>query len=550
LCHSGNVLSLHLGSCHTRQVHRPTHLPLRLQTTTWNLLSPIWSLTQENRVLLGSVFSRADQTTITTDDTSTSKSENPITTPHSSSLIGRYKRIRRRLRRTRKKHHHIQTTIPTSTPAIPSCISTDESWGDMLMLPVATTRIILQNINGIRQQGEFADAHTISEYATTAQATIVGITETNVDWKYRGTRAACRKIFQKYWQRVNIATSSSDHQFDRVYQPGGTATIIGSPWAGRSQSSTDSSGLGRWSVMQLVGRMHSKVAVITAYRATGTRNKGPFTAYSQQSCLLRQRDIFTPPEECFYRDLGKYIQKLRSDKTSIIIMMDANDSMIRPSSKFTKWVKEHELMDPHTYLHGTEGQPPTYIGGSTRIDYFLVSPDLIPYVSGAGIIPFNGYYESDHRALFIDVDLSTVLKGMPPDPTSRDNRAITSQIPWKVEKYQQYVHQECIRSQIFTRSKTFEIQNKGHHLTPALHKELDGLDAELTAIQLEAEQLCKAKKQYPWSPLLKQCNNRIRYWRLWIRELRRFKDYGALRASIEVDFDLPTSYPTLREAQK
>jgi hypothetical protein len=224
-------------------------------------------------------------------------------------------------------------------------------------------------------------------------------------------------------------------------------------------------------------------------------------------------------------------------------MMDANDSMLRPSRKFIKWVKEHELMDPHTYLHGTEGQPPTSIGGSTRIDYFLVSPDLIPYVSRAGILPFNGYYESDHRTLFMDVDLSTILKGMPPDPISRDNRAITSQLPWKVEKYQQYVHQECERSQVFIRSKAFEAQNKDNSLTPALNRELDGLDAELTAIQLEAELLCKVKKQYPWSPLLKQCNNRIRYWRLWIRELRRFKDYGALRASIEVDFEIPTYTP-------
>jgi hypothetical protein len=215
------------------------------------------------------------------DETSISQSANPHSTLHSSSLIGRYKRIRRKLRRSRKKHHNIQTTIQTSTPVIPSCINTDELWGDTPMLPVEMTRIVLQNINGIRQQGEFADVHTISEYATSVQATIVGLTETNVDWKYRGTRAACKKISQKYWQWVNISTSSSDHQFDRVYQPGGTATIIGSPWAGRSQSSMDSSGLGRWSALQLVGRMHSKVAVITAYRATGTRNKGPFTAYSQ-----------------------------------------------------------------------------------------------------------------------------------------------------------------------------------------------------------------------------------------------------------------------------
>jgi hypothetical protein len=378
----------------------------------------------------------------------------------------------------------------------------------------------------------------------------VGLTETNVDWQHRGTKAKCTTIFRKYWQRVNVSTSSSDHRFDRVYQPGGTATIVGSPWAGRAKSSTDSSGLGRWSVTHLLGRTSSKVAVITAYRATGTHSKGPFTAYSQQTCLLRQRDNRTTPEEEFYIDLGNYIQRLRQEGTSVILMMDANDSMQRHSSKLTKWVKQHELIDPHTYLHGTADQPPTYIGGSTRIDYFLVSPDLIPYVSQAGIIPFNGYYESNHRALFINIDLSRVLKGMPHDPISRENRAISSTIPWKVTKYQQYVLKECQASQIFSHAKAFEIRNKGSPMTNELQKELDGIDAELTAIQLEAEQLCKTRRHLPWSPTLKQCNNRIRYWRLWIRELRRHKDYGILRASIEVSFEVPTSYPTLREAMK
>jgi hypothetical protein len=312
----------------------------------------------------------------------------------------------------------------------------------------------------------------------------------------------------------------------------------------------DSSGLGRWSVTHLLGRRGSKVAVITAYRATGTRSKGPFTAFSQQLCLLRQRDNHTSPEDCFYIDLGNLILKLRSETTSIILMMDANDSMQRPSSKLTKWIKQHELLDPHTYLHGTEDQPPTYIGGSTRIDFMLVSSDIIPYVSKAGIIPFNGYYESDHRALFIDVDLPRILKGMPHDPISRNNRAISSTIPWKVEKYQQYVFQECKATKIFSRAKAFEIRNKGIPMTPELHKELDAMDLEMTAIQLEAEKLCKARRQFPWSPLLKSCNNRIRYWRLWIRELRRHKDYGVLCATIEVTFEVPIGYPTLREAQK
>jgi hypothetical protein len=163
------------------------------------------------------------------------------------------------------------------------------------MVPTSSCRIVLQNINGIRQSLEFADAHVISEHATEVQATIVGLTETNLDWKHRDTRNKCYRIFQKYWSRIAMSTSSSNLRFDQSYQPGGSATLVGSPWAGRVKVSSDSSGLGRWSISTLRGRNNSSVTVITAYRATGSVSKGPFTAYSQQLCLLREKDITTPP---------------------------------------------------------------------------------------------------------------------------------------------------------------------------------------------------------------------------------------------------------------
>jgi hypothetical protein len=229
-------------------------------------------------------------------------------------------------------------------------------------------------------------------------------------------------------------------------------------------------------------------------------------------------------------------------------MMDANDSMQKSKSKLTAWIKKHELIDPHTYLYGNENQPATFIGGTVRIDYFLVSADLIPYVNKAGILPFTGYYESDHRALFIDIDLHRVLKGTPCNPINRDARTIDSKTSWKVKKYQEYVHQKCTETRLFERAKALE---DGSYTTKKdIHQELEEIDQELTNILLDAERICKAKQQYPWSPALRQCQNRIRYWKLWVRELTRFKDYGKRRAAIEVSFEVPIAIPTLKEAKK
>jgi hypothetical protein len=203
---------------------------------------------------------------------------------------------------------------------------------------------------------EFADEHVIAEHASEVQAAIVGLTETNLDWQHRDIRNKCRQIFQKYCNRVSMSTSSWNLRFDRPYQPGGTTTVVGSPWAGRVKVTSDTRGLGRWSISTLTGRQDSTVSIITAYRATGTIQKGPFTAYSQQLCLLREKDITITPEELFYKDLGILISNLTANKSSVILMMDANDSMQKTKSKLTRWTKEHELLDPHTYLYGIDHQ--------------------------------------------------------------------------------------------------------------------------------------------------------------------------------------------------
>jgi hypothetical protein len=182
-------------------------------------------MTQETRVLLGSAFSSKGSNQSTLNEPSENSTEKLNDHPHQSIPIDRYKLIKRKLRRSAKKHWRFQSKLhaPILTP--PSKIDIADTWGDLPMTPSLSTRIVLQNINGIRQHGQFADAHVISEYAVTIEASIVGLTEANIDWNHRGTRMQCKQIFQRYWQRVNVATSSSDHRFDRVYHSGGS--VIG-----------------------------------------------------------------------------------------------------------------------------------------------------------------------------------------------------------------------------------------------------------------------------------------------------------------------------------
>ena len=114
-------------------------------------------------------------------------------------------------------------------------------WGDYPSTELSTCRIHLQNVNGISARNNFSDAHDIGSAADEIGVNILGLSETNTDWKARNTQNDVRSILKRYWKYTKTSFSSSDHRFETDYQPGGTIMIIGQPWAGRATMGADDS---------------------------------------------------------------------------------------------------------------------------------------------------------------------------------------------------------------------------------------------------------------------------------------------------------------------
>ena len=68
------------------------------------------------------------------------------------------------------------------------------------------------------------------------------------------------------------------------------------------------------------------------------------------------------------------------------------------------------MIDPITNQHGTRNEPNTYKRGSQRIYYILCSNGLTPFIKPCGLLPFDFIKTSDHRGLYIDIDLDLILK--------------------------------------------------------------------------------------------------------------------------------------------
>jgi hypothetical protein len=60
------------------------------------------------------------------------------------------------------------------------------------------------------------------------------------------------------------------------------------------------------------------------------------------------------------------------------------------------------------------------------IDFCFASPFLVGCITRSGILAIDNAYMSDHRTLFLDLDIKQYFNGLSSDPVSRLSRAFTT----------------------------------------------------------------------------------------------------------------------------
>jgi hypothetical protein len=158
----------------------------------------------------------------------------------------------------------------------------------------------------------------------------------------------------------------------------------------------------------------------------------------QQWSLLRETGIKSPdPIKIFYDDLSTEISNWKTKGYDIILMLNANEAMGDRTNKLGTLVGKHELEDLIFKNHKNHDIPSTYARGSKRIDFIFGTRRVANNCHESGILPFGIGYSSDHRALFIRVDVENVLqsttkkmKFQPWSPTF--GAAISRKAFWKI----------------------------------------------------------------------------------------------------------------------
>ena len=90
--------------------------------------------------------------------------------------------------------------------------------------------------------------------------------------------------------------------------------------------------------------------------------------------------------------------------------------------------KQCQVINPISIKHDTRGESNICTRGSDRIDYILCTSIIYKFVIKCGILPFCSIVTSDHRGIYIymDVDIIQYLRNPFIDLNYNHNRLLSS----------------------------------------------------------------------------------------------------------------------------
>jgi hypothetical protein len=203
---------------------------------------------------------------------------------------------------------------------------------------------------------------------------------------------------------------------------------------------------------------YTTIIIITGYRVpqSSIAQVGDTTTYAQQWMVSRTLGKTNPePRAQFIKDLTRQILQWQADGNEIIMMLDANEPMGIEEEGNQYLTTTCNLTDIHAHRCPNISNMATYARGSKRIDFILISKNLVNKVTGAGFLPFFQGIESDHRGAFVDFDEKQLFHGKTPVLYTHAARRLTSKLPRAVKPY---------KTELWNRLQAHNITNRSNNI--------------------------------------------------------------------------------------
>ena len=300
---------------------------------------------------------------------------------------------------------------------------------------------------------------------------------------------------------VFTTTNSPVFEKEHRYQPGGVASGFFGKLVTRYVAQNHDK-YGRWHYHEFNGKKHN-LRIYTLYRTqyrTDT-TAGGITAWAQQRLLLQNDGIFVNPRSRVIEDFLQEIRKGIDNGLSIIVLTDLNEHIDGKEGTNEKFLETgltnlfQERLGQHL--------PRTFKRGQKAIDHIFITPNVYPYISKAGMAPFDFCLRSDHRALLFDLDLNAFLDPEINIVTPYHRRRLKATVPARMQKYINSLDKKWKEHKIEERLQ--RIENVLIRTAPKdqIAKALNDVDDLITGLMRYAEKHCAKTGRHhtlPWSP--------------------------------------------------
>ena len=321
-----------------------------------------------------------------------------------------------------------------------------------------TLRIYGQNINGISKYTEYDEWEIMLDTMYNQQIDIACLSEINLDMNKTTVKYKLQEKAKQMDRGSQIVTATSKTTVTETeVKRGGLLSFVRGNWSGRILDK-GAEKLGRWTYVTMSGNKGKKVTIINTYRVCDQRNHGDgnCTIYMQQEKdLMDDGRSVTEPREALLRDLAAKVNQLTEKKHSVMVLGDMNDDADK-SKRLQEFLEDTSMYDAIKKKFPGSG-PTTYDRGSKCIDMIAVTNDIDPkWIIKCGYLPFYEGIFSDHRGMYVDLDIKAMFTQVNPD-TNRDalKRFNTSQVK-RCEKYVMRLEKYMVEASMLTKIDTLE----------------------------------------------------------------------------------------------
>jgi len=224
-----------------------------------------------------------------------------------------------------------------------------------LSKPFNTFCVISQNVNTLSTQNNYVQWKAASHTFHSIKADAVSIQEPNVAWT-KTHKQRIHQILQKPRGTALLSTTISSKPTTSTHQQGGMLQAILGDWVPHTvQIGQDTTGLGRWSYVELQGANNKRYIMLSGCRVCETQSPdlGSNSTYNQQYHLLHQQGNHYPdPQTQFLDNIIKQILTWQQQQKAFLICIDANKNPQQSSeSGITCLFEEIDLINLHTHCH-------------------------------------------------------------------------------------------------------------------------------------------------------------------------------------------------------